>query len=147
MKYLKFTMIAFIISLFLGLSGVNATQYVQIVHVTIPAGGGVFSSKQVTKGSDFMYTQKVKVTYVKDNLTGDGRVLLWSIHRLISPSGVTPYYQLIYWENVDFGDITIDPGPYVLRVKSKKVLPTSATASFDWDLGTVVEPPYSCVGC
>lgn len=45
MKYLKFTMIAFIISLFLGLSGVNATQYVQIVHVTIPAGGGVFSSK------------------------------------------------------------------------------------------------------
>ena len=146
MKYLKATMMAFILSLFLGLVGVNATAYVQIVNVTIPVLGGEFISQQVDKGSDFIYSQKVKLTFVQDSLTGDGRVLRARIHHLIDDYGFTPYSQLVYWQNVDFGSSTIDPGPYKLHVRSKKVLPTTATASFDWDLGTITSSPYPGVG-
>lgn len=146
MKYLKVTAMAFIVSLVLGLSGVNATQYVQIVNAKIPIFSGEFVSKQVDKGSDFIYTQKVKLTYVSDDLTGDGRVLLGSIYHLIDDYSATPYQQLIYWQNVDFGSSTLDPGPYKLRVKSKKSLPTTVTASFDWDLGTITSTPYPGVG-
>lgn len=146
MKFLKITVLAFIMSLFLGLVGVNATQYVQIVHVKIPAFGHDFISEQVDKGSDFTYTQKVKLTYVSDDLTGDGRVLLGSIYHLIDDYSATPYQQLVYWQNVDFGDSTKNPGPYKLCVKSKKSLPTTVTASFDWDLGTITSTPYPGVG-
>lgn len=146
MKYLKVTMIAFILSLVLGLSGVNATAYVQIVHVKIPIFGGKFISKQVDKGSDFTYSQKVKLTYVSDDLTGDGRVLLGSIFHLVQTYGGTDYKQLVYMQNVDYGDSTKEPGPYKLYVKSKKSLPTTATASFDWDLGTITSSPYPGVG-
>lgn len=147
MKYLKITMVLFVMALCLGTIGVDATQYTQLTDVKISAFGGVFVSKQVDKGDDNFYTQKVKKTAARDDLSGDGRAIEGSIRGYFAG-----HFEPTGWQNlplnsiVDFGDTTRTHGAYQLQLKSTKWLPTTATASFDWDLGTIDYSPYPVVG-
>lgn len=147
MKYLKITMVLFVIMLCLGTIGVNATQYTQLIDITIPVFSGVFVSKQVDKGNDFLYTQKVKKTAIQDDLSGDGRAVKGSIRGYYSGTfEPTGWIDLPLNSIVDFGEGTISQGAWQLQLQSTKWLPTTATASFDWDLGTIDYSPYPVVG-
>ena len=65
MKYLKGTFALFVCTLCLGLVGVSAREYAQLLDIKIPAWGGSFISKQVDKDNDWTYTQKVKKRKLK----------------------------------------------------------------------------------
>lgn len=75
MKYVKITVMLFAVSLLLGMAGVDAAEYTQLVNVKIPAFSNMFISQQVDKDDDWQYTQKVKQLSVSDDWSGDGRRL------------------------------------------------------------------------
>lgn len=146
MKYVKITVMLFAVSLLLGMAGVDAAEYTQLVNVTIPAFKQSFVSEQVNKDDDWQYTQKVKQLSVSDDLSGDGRRLEASLEGVFTGMITTGWLNLNQGYNVDFGAGTEVEGGWRLRVRSIKWLPTTATASFDWDLGTILSSPYPIYG-
>lgn len=146
MKYLKITLAVFVVTLCLGAVGVNATQYTQLVNIKLPIRSGIFTSKQVDKGDDWEYTQRVKKTSAKDNLTGDGRAFSGSIKGMFAGMITTEWKELPQGQNIDFGSGTEVDGGWKLRLKSNKSLLTTATVSVNWDLGTILDSPYPIKG-
>lgn len=146
MKYLKCTLALFALTLCLSLFGVKATQYTQLINIKIPAFSGSFISKQVDKGYDWEYTQKVKKTAIKDDLTGDGRIVNGRIQGMFSGMITTDWKELPQGKNINFGSGTEVQGGWKLWIKSNKSLVTTATGSFNWDLGTISSTPYPMVG-
>lgn len=146
MKYFKITVTLFIISLCLTLVGVDAREYTQLINIKIPTWGNTFTSSTVDKDNDWEYTQKVKKTAISDDLTGDGRAVLGQIRGVLTGMGKTDWKNLPLGQNIDFGEGTEVEGPWVLSLKSDKSLPTTATASFNWDLGTISYSPYPIKG-
>lgn len=146
MKYLKGTMALFIVTLFLGIAGVNAREYTQLINITIPRFRGNFVSKQVDKGNDWEFTQKVKKTAISDDLTGDGRAIEGSIQGMFAGMITTDWKNLPHGSNIDFGEGTEVQGGWKLWLRSTKSLPTTATASLNWDLGYIDYSPYPIKG-
>lgn len=146
MKYVKITVMLFAVSLLLGMAGVDAAEYTQLVNVKIPAFSNMFISQQVDKDDDWQYTQKVKQLSVSDDWSGDGRRLEASLQGVFTGMITTSWRELSQGYNVEFGTGTEVQGDWRLRVRSIKWLPTTATASFDWDLGTILSSPYPIYG-
>ena len=146
MKYLKITLAVFVVTLCLGAVGVNATQYTQLVNIKLPIRSGIFTSKQVDKGDDWEYTQRVKKTSAKDNLTGDGRAFRGWSRGMFAGMITTEWKELPQGQNIDFGSGTEVEGGWKLRLKSNKSLLTTATVSVNWDLGTILDSPYPIKG-
>lgn len=149
MKYLKITLGAFIISLCLCLTGVNATQYLKIRNITIKSFKAEWWSQQVDKGWDGEYHQKVKKISAKDKVSGDGRAIEGKILKLLGRGESTEYKTLPQGTNVDFGDGTVEAGGYKLAIRSKKWLATDAIVGVNWDLGTLMDSgsvPYPVAG-
>jgi hypothetical protein len=146
MKYVKITVMLFAVSLLLGMAGVDAAEYTQLVNVKIPAFSNMFISQQVDKDDDWQYTQKVKQLSVSDDWSGDGRRLEASLQGVFTGMITTSWRELNQGYNVEFGTGTEVQGGWRLRVRSIKWLPTTATASFDWDLGTILSSPYPIYG-
>lgn len=150
MKYLKITMTLFAITLCLSLVGVNATTYFTIQNITIPSMSTNWTSQQADKGPDGVYQQKVKKISCVDDLSGDGRALSGRILFLFGSGGYTDYKPLPQGTNVSFGSSTVEMGAYKLQVKSDKKLLTTATASLNWDIGSLYDPsgnqPYPVKG-
>lgn len=146
MKYVKITVMLFAVSLLLGMTGVDAAEYTQLVNVKIPAFSNMFISQQVDKDDDWQYTQKVKQLSVSDDWSGDGRRLEASLQGVFTGMITTSWRELNQGYNVEFGTGTEVQGGWRLRVRSIKWLPTTATASFDWDLGTILSSPYPIYG-
>lgn len=142
MKYIKITISLLVLSLCIGLCGVDARQYTRFVDIKIPIFGGEFVSEQVGKGDDNMYTQKVKKTYIEDNVVGGGRAIEGKVEGRFAGMSTTGWLDLPQGSNVDFGSSTIVQGGYKLHLKSTKILPTTAVGSFNWDLGTIDYSPY-----
>lgn len=146
MKYVKITVMLFAVSLLLGMAGVDAAEYTQLVNVKIPAFSNMFISQQVDKDDDWQYTQKVKQLSVSDDWSGDGRRLEASLQGVFTGMITTSWRELNQGYNVEFGTGTEVQGGWRLRVRSIKSLMSTATASFDWDLGTILSSPYPIYG-
>lgn len=146
MKYFKITVMLFAVSLLLGMTGVDAAEYTQLVNVKIPAFSNMFISQQVDKDDDWQYTQKVKQLSVSDDWSGDGRRLEASLQGVFTGMITTSWRELNQGYNVEFGTGTEVQGGWRLRVRSIKSLMSTATASFDWDLGTILSSPYPIYG-
>lgn len=146
MKYLKATIVLFGISLCLSLVGVNARQYTQLVNIKIPSFSSYFISKQVDKGDDYIYTQKVKKVAISDDLTGDGRAIEGKLRGMFAGMITTDWKNLPLGSNVEFQDGTRQQGGWQLWLMSSKSLATTATGSFNWDLGTIDYSPYPIQG-
>ncbi len=146
MKYVKITVMLFAVSLLLGMTGVDAAEYTQLVNVKIPAFSNMFISQQVDKDDDWQYTQKVKQLSVSDDWSGDGRRLEASLQGVFTGMITTSWRELNQGYNVEFGAGTEVQGGWRLRVRSIKSLMSTATASFDWDLGTILSSPYPIYG-
>ena len=146
MKYLKATMALFVATLCLGLVGVSARQYTQLINIKIPAFSGEFISKQVDKGDDWNLTQKVKKTSISDDWSGDGRAIEGRIQGMFHGMITTGWKNLPQGSNIDFGSGTEVQGGWKLWLKSTKTLPSTATGSFNWDLGTIDYSPYPIKG-
>lgn len=146
MKYVKITVMLFAVSLLLGMTGVDAAEYTQLVNVKIPAFSNMFISQQVDKDDDWQYTQKVKQLSVSDDWSGDGRRLEASLQGVFTGMITTSWRELNQGYNVEFGTGTEVQGGWRLRVRSIKSLMSTATASFDWDLGTILSSPYPIYG-
>lgn len=145
MKYLKVTMALFAVTLCLSLVGVSAREYTQLVDIKIPAFRGAFVSKQVDKGADWSMTQKVKKTKIKDDWSGDGRAVQGKIQGLLQGMVTTDWKELPQGKNIDFGSDTKTQGGWKLHIRSIKSLASTATGSFNWDLGTISSSPYPVV--
>lgn len=146
MKYLKVTMALFAVTLCASLLGASATHYIEFYNITIPSFGGSWISQQVDKGDDWQYNQRVKKVSAHDSLnTGDGRNLRAKIQGMFAGMGTTAWQDLVDGINVTFDD-TKTQGGWKLHVKSRKSLPTTAKADFNWDLGSISSSPYPYVG-
>lgn len=145
MKYLKITLALFVGSLCLSLSGVQATQYIQLSNVDIPWFKGIFTSKQVDKG-DWTYNQKVKKISAVDKLSGDGRAIEGRIIGLLAGMNSTGWQELPQGKNIDFGEDTKVQGGWKLQLRSIKSLATEAKVIVNWDLGTISGSPYTVKG-
>ena len=146
MKYLKITMTVFAITLCLAVFGVSAREYTQLIDITIPIWSGSFKSEQVDKDDDWEYTQKVKKTAATDDVSGDGRAISGKIQGMFSGMITTDWKSLPQGSNINFGSGTEVEGGWKLHLKSDKSLLTTATASFNWDLGTILSSPYPVMG-
>lgn len=146
MKYLKLTMVLFAVTLCLGLVGVNAREYTKLIDITIPVLSGTWTSQQVDKGDDWLYTQKVKKVSISDSLTGDGRSIQGQLKGMFTGMITTGWKTLPEGSNVDFGDKTEVEGGWKLKLKSTKSLLTTATGTFHWNLGTILYSPYPIAG-
>lgn len=145
MKYLKITMALFAITFCLASAGVNATEYTQLVNIKIPSWSNSFISNQVNKGDDWQYTQKVKKMSTKDDWSGDGRAISGKIQGMFSGMITTSWKSLPQGSNINFGSGTEVEGGWKLWLKSDKSLLSTATGSFNWDLGTILSSPYPVV--
>lgn len=145
MKYLKITMALFAITLCGSLMGVDATQYTQLIDITIPSFSASFLSEQVDKGDDWTYNQRVKKISAVDNISKDGRALSAKIRGMFSGSTTTDWQSIPQGKNITFED-TAEEGGYKLMIKSDKSLLTTATASVNWDLGSISYSPYPIKG-
>ena len=145
MKYLKITMALFAITLCGSLMGVDATQYTQLINITIPSWSANFISQQVDKGDDWTYNQKVKKTAAVDTVSGDGRALSARPVGLLAGMGSVGYKKIPQGSNVEFPD-TSTQGPWKLYIKSDKSLLTTVKASVNWDLGSIDYSPYPIKG-
>lgn len=117
MKYLKITITVFAITLCLAVFGVNAREYTQLIDITIPSWSGSFISKQVNKDDDWIYTQKVKKTAAKDNLSGDGRAISGKIKGMFQGMITTGWKKLPQGSNINFGSGT----EVVVHIRLKEV--------------------------
>lgn len=108
--------------------------------------GRRFVSKQVDKGDDWSMTQKVKKTAISDDLSGDGRAIEGKIQGMFHGMITTGWKNLPQGSNVDFGSGTETQGGWKLHLKSAKSFITTATGSFNWDLGTIDSSPYPIKG-
>ncbi len=146
MKYLKLTMVLFAVTLCLGSVGVNAREYTKLLNITIPILSGTWTSQQVDKGDDWLYTQKVKKVTISDALTGDPRAIQGKLRGMFTGMIVTGWKNLPEGSNIDFGEGTEVEGGWKLQLKSTKSLLTTATGTFYWDLGTILYSPYPIAG-
>jgi len=139
-------MALFVITLCLGLCGVSATEYTQLINIKIPSWSNSFISKEVAKGGDWYYSQKVKKTAISDDWSGDGRAIEGKLQGMYTGMQTTGWKNLPLASNVDFGPDTETQGAWRLHLKSTKSLLSTATASFNWDLGTIDYSPYPIKG-
>lgn len=148
MKYLKVTLLAFIVALCLCLSGVNATQYLKIRGIKVKSFQAAWISEQIDKDFDGN-NQKVKKISCNDDVSGDGRAIMGNIKSMFGNGASTGYKDLPQGTNVNFGSGTSEAGGYKLLIKSTKSLLTTATAGVNWDLGKLMYPdsvPYDVEG-
>ena len=85
-------------------------------------------------------------TAISDDLSGDGRAIEGKIQGMFHGMITTGWKNLPQGSNVDFGSGTETQGGWKLHLKSAKSFITTATGSFNWDLGTIDSSPYPIKG-
>ena len=81
----------------------------------------------------------------KDDWSGDGRAISGKIQGMFSGMITTSWKSLPQGSNINFGSGTEVEGGWKLWLKSDKSLLSTATGSFNWDLGTILSSPYPVV--
>ena len=131
MKYLKVTMCLFIMALLVSATGIQA-QVVSLVDITIPSLSKTYTKKAAKTNFNVQYIKKTKC---KDDLSGDGRVILAGLHETTGnghPNGDPAWVTTEDNKKVSFGTKSQEAGSWNLYLKSKKSLLTTTSFWGEW---------------
>jgi len=133
MKYLKVSLLLFLISIILFTTGGNA-KTISIYEITIPTFSKVWSSSVHTK--ETFSEQSVKKIKCTDNVSGDGRVIMGATSSTDSylGSGEISSWIEVGYSYTSWGSEHSSPADYRLKLYSKKSLITTATFTGTWKL-------------
>lgn len=131
MKYLKATLALFIVTFMFAVMNANAnTQKVTLTDITIPILKGTYVSSQEDK--EFTNTQYIKKTKCKDDVSGDGRVILARVKAMFSNVDGSEWVEAKPKKNIAFDDESKKIGGWKLWLQSNKNLLTTASFWGEW---------------
>ena len=133
MKKFKILMGALVLSIFLSINGVSASNYRSLVGVSIPGFGGVYTTGGVNKHDNDSYGQYIKTIIALDT-TGTEREIRAVVYGsgasyIVATKGSCRHLQ-------DYNGYTTSTAgnPFKLRLKKSNNLATKTTYSGTWAL-------------
>ena len=130
MKYLKGTMIAFVVGLILS-SSANALS-LTFSNITIPAFKGTYTSDERVK-SNTTNEQTLHTINATDRISGDGRAINARVKGMLSGMSTTSWKSAPKGKVISFGSSSREIGSWKLQLQSNKNLPTKAGYWGTWD--------------
>lgn len=131
MKYLKITMIIFILATIFSLYNASAAV-INFADITIPVFSGRYMSSERQKdNNNQQYMKKIDCT---DDISGDGRAIIARTYSPYSNIGYSSWIELPKNSNVTWGNENKTISGYKLQLQSQKSLPTTASFYGTWTL-------------
>lgn len=137
MKYLKYVVAAFVLSIGLSCMGVSGVGIVMMNNVKIPILNGIYTSNSVINKTDTSYPQELERKYCLDDIgqnqrAVEGRVIVYG------PASSQESNLASAWRNIpDKSTVAFDSAsqqnkPYQLQLKATTTSFTTATFYGTW---------------
>lgn len=131
MKYLKCSILIFVVALICSSFGVGASQIYHYANITIPRFKGTWvSPEHIKQTSSYQYAKK---TGCVDDVSGDGRVIIGKTYKKTGSGPANSSWKEVTYSGVNWGtENNYIYDTYSLWLQSNKSLATTASFTGSW---------------